>query len=233
MNFVRTGLAIVVLGLGIACLIVGPAAAQTERDREEGQRKPNELWRLYPLDPEVGRKGRAQNDVLVPPSPVPTQELNGRSEVAQDAGSLVAWPWLVAVTLAFAGALAVPAMRRGLRLNASPQATMQDIQTDLGARPDVVSAPAEVEADSLPEMSPDASLVRVHLRDGRMMDGAVKHAPTRDSPVLLLDVVGVSDAGGSRRDPEPFEEFIPLVEIEHVESIDCTGELRYDSRRAQ
>jgi len=223
MNFVRKGLAIVVLGLGIAVLIVGPAASQTEREREAVERKPNELWRLYPLDPEVGRKGRTQSDVPVSSSPAPAQKADGRGEVApEDARSSIAWPSLIAVTLGFAGA--VLAVLRSRRPGPSTQATMQNIQTDSGARPDSEPAPADVEADPSSEMRPEPSLVRVHLRDGRMMEGAVKHAPTRDSPVLLLDVVGVSDAEGKKRDPEPFDEFVPLVEIEHVESIERADE---------
>jgi hypothetical protein len=235
MNSVREGLAIVVLSLGIVGLIVGPAASQTERDSEKVERKPNELRRLYPLDPEVGRKGRTQSDVPVPPSPAPAQELNGRSEVApENAGSSVASPWLIAVTLAFAGALAFLAFRRSHRSAPSTQqTTMQRIQTDSGAPPDFEPAPADVEADPPLEMPPEPSLVRVHLRDGRIMDGAVKHAPTRDSPVLLLDVVGVSDAEGKERDPEPFDEFVPLIEIDHVESIEHTDERTLDPRRGQ
>lgn len=235
MNSARKGIAIVILSFGIVGLIVGSAASQTERDREEVERKPNELWRLYPLDPEVGRKSRTQSDVAVSPSAAPAQELNGRSEVAPEgAGSSTAWPWLIAVTLGFAGALlAVLAVRRSPRPGPSTPATMQNIQTDSGARPDSEPAPADVEADPPLERRPEPSLVRVHLRDGRMMEGAVKQAPTRDSPVLLLDVVGVSDAEGEKRDPEPFDEFVPLVEIEHVESIEHTDERTPDPWRRQ
>jgi hypothetical protein len=51
------------------------------------------------------------------------------------------------------------------------------------------------------------------------MEGAVKYAPTTDTPVLLLDVTDVSDAEGHRHNPGPFDAFVPLVEIEHVESL--------------
>ena len=232
MNSARRGLAIVILSFGIVGSIIGPVASQTERDREEVERKPNELWRLYPLDPEVGRKSRTQSDVTVSPSAAPAQELNGRSKVAPEgAGSSTAWPWL-AVTLGFAGALlAVLAVRRSPRPGPSIPATMQNIQTDSGARPEFEPAPADVKANPPLARPPEPSLVRVHLRDGRMMEGAVKQAPTRDSPVLLLDVVGVSNAEGTKRDPEPFDEFVPVIEIEHVESIEHTDERTPDPRR--
>ena len=220
MNSVRKGFAIVVLSLGIAGLMVGSAASQTERDREE-EGKPNELWRLYPLDPEVGREGRTQSDGSVTPSLAPAQELDGRREVApENAGNSIAWPWLTTATLAAAGALAVMAVRRNSRLDPSTQNAMRNIQTDSGPPPDSEPAPADVQGDFSLEMPHELSRVRVHLRDGGMMEGAVKHAPTRDSPVMLLDVVGVSDAEGKKRDPEPFDGFVPLVEIEHVESIE-------------
>ena len=232
MNSVRRGLAIVVLSLGIAGLIVGPAASQTERNGEK-EGKPKELWRLYPLDPEVGREGRTQSDVSVtPPSLAPARELNGLSDVApEDAGSPSAWPWLTAVTLASAGALAIVAVRRNRRPGSFTQVAIQDIQTDSGAPPDFEPGPPDVEEDPSLEMPLELSRVRIHLRDGGMMEGAVKHAPTRDSPVMLLDVVGVSDAEGKKRDPEPFDEFVPLVEIEHIESIEHNGKRTPDPRR--
>ena len=224
MNSVRKRLAIVILSLGIAALIVGPAASQTQRDREE-EGKPNELWRLYPLDPEVGGRGRTQRDVLVTPSFAPAQESNGRTEVApEEAGNSIAWPWLTAATLVAAGALVVMAVRRNSRLDPSTQNAMRNIQTDSGPPPDSGPAPGDVQGVPPLEMPHELSRVRVHLRDGGMMEGAVKHAPTRDSPVMLLDVVGVSDAEGKKRDPEPFDEFVPLVEIEHVESIERADE---------
>jgi hypothetical protein len=110
---------------------------------------------------------------------------------------------------------------------------MKNIPTYSGARPDFEPVPATVEADLSLKVSPEPSRVRVHLRDGGMMEGAVKHAPTRDSPVLLLDVVGVSDAEGKKRDPEPVDGFVPLVEIEYVESIEYMDERTPNPRRRQ
>jgi hypothetical protein len=230
---VKKAVAIGLLGLGLAALIV-PAASQTPPD-SEAEQKPNELWRLYPLDPESGGQGSTQSDVPASPSLAPAREPDRRGEVApEDAGGSRAWPSLIAVTLGFAVALlVVVAARRGSRATPSTHATMQNLSTDSSARPNAEAVLENVEAGPASEMGAEPNLVRVHLRDGRMMEGAVKYAPTQDSPVLLLDVVDVSDAEGKKRDPEPFDAFVPLVEIEHVESIDDSEEREPDAWERQ
>jgi hypothetical protein len=71
-----------------------------------------------------------------------------------------------------------------------------------------------------PAQRPEGTnLVRVHLRDGRVVEGEVRRAATHDCPVLLLDVVDLSDAQGQKTDPEPLYAFVPLAEVEHIETI--------------
>jgi hypothetical protein len=220
-NSVKSGIVTVVLGVGIAGLLITTALSQAGREEQAEKQKPQELWRQYPLDPEAERKGqgsRAQTSQS--PSPADEERSDGRGEVASGSSS---WPLLIAIAFGGAGALLiVMTVRRVLRPD-PPTHANGSIQTVSEARPVSQSqAPAQDMADPSVETQPEPGLVRVHLRDGRTMAGAVKHAPTQDSPVLLLDVVDVSDAQGHKRDPEPLDAFVPLVEIEHVESIDET-----------
>ena len=65
----------------------------------------------------------------------------------------------------------------------------------------------------------ERSHVRVHLRDGRVVEGSVKRAATHDQPVLLLDIVNVADAAGHETEPEPLDAFLPLAEVGQIETI--------------
>jgi hypothetical protein len=229
MNTVGKGIAIIVFGLGIVSLLVAPAASQERREKETAERKPDNLWRIYPLDPEEGRKGQMPGTQIDAPVPVPPSRANdgesgGQGEVArEDEVSSSPSLLLLAITLGCAGALLVIlAVRRALRPAPSAQATNRSIRTVSEAHPASETAPTQGAADLPAEMPSGLNLVRVHLRDGHKVEGAVKHVSTGDSPVLLLDVVNVSDAEGQKRDPEPFDAFVSLVEVERIESIDDT-----------
>lgn len=226
MNSVRSGISIFVVGVGIAGLLIAPAVSQARREERAVKRKPEELWRLYPLDPEAERK-RQSTRAQASPSPAPANEerSEGRGEVSPEdrAGS---GPWALLLAIAFGGAgavLIVMTVRRALRPAPRTHSALRRTQSVPGSDPvSEPQAPSQDVADPSLETQPEPGLVRVHLTDGRTMKGAVKHAPTRDNPVLLLDVVDVSDAQGHKRDPEPLDAFIPLVEIGHIESIDDT-----------
>jgi hypothetical protein len=235
MNTIGKGIAAVVFGLVIGGLLVAPAASQERREKEAVERKPDNLWRLYPLDPGEERKGQMPRMQIDAPEPVPPPRANdggpgGQGEVAREDGessspSLL----LIATTLGCAGALLVTlAARRAMRPAPSAQATNRSIRTVSEAHPASETAPTQGAADLPAEMPSGLNLVRVHLRDGHKVEGAVKHVPTGDSPVLLLDVVNVSDAEGQKRDPEPFDAFVSLVEVEHIESIDDTDARGHD-----
>lgn len=229
MNTVGKGIAAVVFGLVIGGLLVAPAASQERREKEAVERKPDNLWRLYPLDPGEGRKGQMPGTRIDAPVPAPPSRANdgesgGQGNVVrEDEVSSSPSLLLIAITLGCAGALLVIlAVRRALRPAPSGQATKGSIRTVSEARPASETAPTQGSADLPAEMPSGLSLVRVHLRDGHKVEGAVKHVSTGDSPVLLLDVVNVSDAEGQKRDPEPFDAFVSLVEVERIESIDDT-----------
>lgn len=229
MNTVGKRIAAVVFGLVITGLLVAPAASQERREKEAVEREPDDLWRLYPLDPEEGRKGQMPRTQIDAPVPAPTSRANdgapgGQGDVVRE-DEVSSSPSLlfIAIALGCAGALLVIlAVRRAMRPAPSGQATKESIRTVPEARPASETAPKQDAADLSAAIPSGLSLVRVHLRDGQKMEGAVKHAPTGDSPILLLDVVNVSDAEGQKRDPEPFDAFVPLVEVERIESIDET-----------
>ena len=227
MSSAGKGIAIVCFGLGIAGLLVAPAASQTKREKEAVERKLDKLWRLYPLDPEEGRKGQragTRSDAPAPASPFPANdgESGGRGEVTpDDEVSSRPSPLAIAITLGCVGALLlILSIRRTLRSVAPTHATSRSIESVSEAHPASETAPTQVVADLTAQMRPELRLVRVHLKDGRRVEGAVKLVATQDSPVLLLDVVDVTDAEGRKRDPEPFEAFVPLVEVARIETID-------------
>jgi hypothetical protein len=224
-NAVRSGISIVVVGVGIAGLLIAPAVSQARREERAVERKPEELWRLYPLDPEAERKDQSTRAQASPsPGPVNEERSEGRGEVSPEDGAGSGASALIAITFGGVGAvLIVMTFRRAMRPATRTHSPIRRTQSVSGPEPvSEPQAPAQDVADPSLEKQPEPGLVRVHLKDGRTMKGAVKHGPTRDSPVLLLDVVDVSDAQGHKRDPEPLDAFVPLVEIGHIEAIDDT-----------
>jgi hypothetical protein len=219
MNSRGKEIVILLYSFAIAACIAAPVAAQAGRDKPAVERTPGRLWRLYPLDPEAGGKDQIPqtgNEVPAPGQTTFPDDVESRRQPEgapnESAGSSAL---TVAITLACAAALSIILLLR----RAGWGATKPEVRIRAQA-PEEPSAPA----------APELSLVRVHLRDGRKMEGAVKHVATQDSSVLLLDVVDISDAEGQKREPQPIDAFVPLVEVERIESIDEKDSHRDDAR---
>jgi hypothetical protein len=221
MRLKRVGLAVVVLGL--MGLLTTPAGAQTRED-EEGKHRLERLWRLYPLDPEAEQEdpARTKNDTPAQAPPVSSdrEQPNERDAAPgdQDEGGLSAIALLVAVTLLSVGLLSMGLVaRRSTRGVPTASPGRETERAAVGLQPE--RHLQGFRARSAMQQPEERSHVRVHLRDGRVVEGSVKRAATHDQPVLLLDIVNVADAAGQETDPEPLDAFLPLTEVGHIETI--------------
>jgi hypothetical protein len=63
--------------------------------------------------------------------------------------------------------------------------------------------------------------VRVHLRDGRRIDGWRKgEGLSEDSRVMVLDVESVHDSTGVELASTPLDSFVLPLQIERIEKLD-------------
>jgi hypothetical protein len=226
MRVERVGLAVLVLGL--IGLLTTPAGAQTRGD-DEGKQKLERLWRLYPLDPEAKQENpapRSKNETPAQAPPVSSDggQPNGRdaATIDPDEGGMSAIALLVVLTLLSVGLLSIGLVARrstwGASTTASPGRRTE--RAAEGVQPRAEPHLQWFRARSAMQQPEERSHVRVHLRDGRVVEGNVKRAATRDQPVLLLDIDHVADAAGQQTDPEPLDAFLPLAEVGHMETID-------------
>jgi len=222
MRLKRVALAVVVLGL--IGLLTTPAGAQT-RDDEEVKQNLERLWRLYPLDPEAQQEDpapRTKNDTPAQAPPVSSDREQPKERDAapsdQDEGDLSASALLIAVTIVSVGLLSIGLVTRSSTRGA-PTASpgRRTERAAVGLQPE--RHLQGFRARSAIQQPEERSHVRVHLRDGRVVEGSVKRAATHDQPVLLLDIVNVADAAGQETDPEPLDAFLPLAEVGHIETI--------------
>jgi hypothetical protein len=222
MRLKRVGLAVVVLGL--IGLLTAPAGAQP-RDDEEGKQKLERLWRLYPLDPEATQEDPApqtKNDRPAQAPPVSSEQPNERDAAPsdQDEGGLSATALLVAVTLLSVSLLSIGLVARRSTRGAPTASPGRRIErAAVGVQPRAEVRLQGFRGRSALQQPEERSHVRVHLRDGRVVEGSVKRAATHDQPVLLLDIVNVADAAGQETDAEPLDAFLPLAEVGHIETI--------------
>ena len=221
------GLGVAIVGLAVIGLVAAPAGAQSRGDDQGEKDKLKRLWRLYPLDPEAGPvDAETESEAAVPTEAPPAsteREAPGRPDapVAEDEkGGRSGVVLLIAVVTLGVGVLSVRLVsRRSTRSpqTSSPSPDRDDVSVG-GSLPS--EGPLHIDRDRPVTDQPAlSSFVRVHLRDGRVVQGRVKYAATNDHPVLLLDVVNVTDAAGHRTEPEPLDAFLPLSEIGHIETV--------------
>jgi hypothetical protein len=218
--------------LTAACLIVAfpSAATAQEGGQREPKPKPTRLWNLYPLDPEGGEKGEEGEENANPaptPSPTPVQTptpapeeedaTEPAAEAAADSGGESAEPGggsagLIAAAIALAGLVVFAGLlllrRRETLVASSP------VETNL------VASAVLPEGEPQQEGAEPRRVVRLQLRDGRVVKGRLKQPLSNDRPVLLIDVVDASDPEGHPSEPEPTDAFVPVAEIEHIEGME-------------
>jgi hypothetical protein len=215
---------VTVAAAGLIVSLASAATAQDKRQRDEPGRKITRLWRLYPLDPESEERAKNAN----PPSQIPVERPTPAPEEASVSEPAAESPpirdrdraeprggvaGLIAGAVAFVG-LAVFA---GLLL--------------LRRRGTVVPAsrvpPRPTLSEGLPAAEPDQEpteprrVVRLQLKDGRVVKGRLRQPLSTDRPVLLIDVVDASDAEGRPSEPEPTDSFVPLAEVERIEGMEA------------
>lgn len=223
----RSRIAVVVLSLCIVGIVTAPGVAQSRREDDGRNQRPERLWRLYPLDPEAGQKDRAPGAKIdtqetAPPVSTDRERSQGSEKASRDhdrTGSST-MTLIIALTVLCLSFLIVLVAWRARRPAPAPRHGLQESEAVVG-KYDRVERPQPRESSGSPPVQRPAKtrLVRVHLRDGRVVEGEVKHAATQERPVLLLDVFDVSDAKGQKTDPEPFDAFVPLAQVEHIETI--------------
>jgi hypothetical protein len=244
-SLVVPALAVVIYGAGAGAAAATPPwhpgiAAQVDDDGERARRRrprpartpdPKPLWSLYPLDAEA-------NTPPGPPeqAPEPAVPAQGAVPGVQPAGEersreapLWAWTGVVAVLIAVALGFATRARRRPQLAGAAPSRSTPS--PEVAAPPSAAGTPpAEpARARASPEIAREH--VRVHLLDGRRIEGWRRGAPTSDRRVIVLDVDEVYDATGERVESRPLDSFLLPPQVERIELLDAPSGGRRDARR--
>lgn len=244
-NVVALGilLAVVVLsGVGHARAPFGGGehhgAAQQERSKkkERNDRRdpdPSELWSLYPLNPEEAvtpkppleepqdpadeslQQGELTSDEPAAGTSLPPAGSDRPDPVIFVALGGVALVLLVAVGWLFSRRRASPATAVAETGSTSPTEPLAQSSHSAVAG----SAGAE---DPRPPDAPPISKehIRVHLSDGRSIEGWKRGSYSADHRVLVLDVDDVYDSSGAKVASTPLDSFLLPPQIQRVELLD-------------
>jgi hypothetical protein len=185
--------------------VVSPAAGEAEEPMGQDAGAPPEPSEDVPAEG-GGAPAGTDNDA-------PT---GGRSNAG------LSWlPWLAvgAVTLVVAGGGAAFAVHRSSRPSgdvpsASPVAEPSTIpERSIAA----IGPPPRVPA----RVGPDREHVRIHLHDGRQIEGWKKSGRvSEDNRVIVLDVESVHDSSGRELATTPLDSFVLPPQVDHIESLE-------------
>jgi len=95
---------------------------------------------------------------------------------------------------------------------AAPNGSVEDEPRSAAATPD--------ESLGEPEPMVDREHVRVHLFDGRVVEGYKRGNYSKENRVLVLDVDAVYDANGSEVPSTPLDSFLLPPQIDRIEALD-------------
>ena len=201
-----------------------PLASQGEPEPKEPKSRSGvrELWELYPIDPASPGTPLPTPDSRLEerdPGEVPAELEGESSEGGQGSPSSRDAPWVPAgmlLAVGAAGAAAALLWRRSRReprpgrpLHRLPRA---------GATPE---RGPPLRASGRDNGAVDREHVRVHLRDGRRIDGWRKgEGLSEDSRVIVLDVESVHDSAGMELASTPLDSFVLPLQIERIEKLD-------------
>jgi hypothetical protein len=218
------------------------------RDKEEDARSLNELWRLYPLNPEAGEGPPAEAGEEPPaaaeeapaPTPTTTPTLSPSATAravdppaARDATGTRTrdrTPWLVGLGAGAALLTIVGLLLR--RRRAAPGELAPEVSARTAAVADAGGSPPQARVANAagpagvrgPVSSPkESDVVRVHLRDGRCVQGRLRGTAGRGGRVLLIDPETVHDRAGNELEVRSVDSFVPGSLIESVEHLAETG----------
>jgi hypothetical protein len=221
--------------------------------------KPTDLWSLYPLNP--AKQAPGLDAVQDNPGPVPAGgAASPQPRVAPvegstgNEGSTGTDIWVPGLAIAAAAALLLGLAVRLAARSRRPVALGASLGGYERAPPAHVArasgaVPAPKDANSTPETGQPAAAgatsasggdhhseaarehVRVHLADGRAIEGWKRESHTRDQRVLMLDVERVLDAKGEETPSRPLDSFVLPPQVDHIELLDEQDETRAGARR--
>ena len=170
------------------------------------------------------------HDAGAPPEPsedVPA-EVGGATSGNRDApagggaGSGSTWiPWIAigAVALVAAGGGAAFAVRRSARPSGAISVATLAPEPAMSTEPRAATAAPWLRAPA--RAGPDRDHVRIHLHDGRRIEGWRKRGRVaEDDRVIVLDVDSVYDSSGREVATTPLDSFVLPPQVDHIESLD-------------
>jgi hypothetical protein len=218
----------VALLLAILVALPSPTAAQ-ESDRPRDPRVPDELWNLYPLNPLQNSPTPTPTSAATPAigpqeeAVAPPQTTSTESEAAPGDGPAVV-PLIVAAALLGLAAATWIVVRRTARPAPAPQPSWNPPPSPPIVTPSAPSDPPERVIDlrdrPLTTANGTGQHVRVHLHDGRCIEGWKKDSRASDQRVLILDIDAVYDEQGRELVSTPLDRFLLPPQIERIEPLD-------------
>jgi hypothetical protein len=209
--------------------IVQPAQGRGGGEPGSSKTGVSELWKLYPIDP--ASKGTPLPTPTIDVGYAPTKKtpapsepaVSGGSSSASDASESGSGRWLIggAVAIVAAGAaIALVVVRRSGGLPHPAQVASMPASRARGDRP-VGRLPVGRPRPRNNGGPPAREHVRVHLHDGRRIEGWRKRGPVaEDNRVLVLDVDGVYDSAGRALATTPLDSFVLPPQIDRIEKLE-------------
>jgi hypothetical protein len=218
------------VALLLAILLALPSAASAqESDRRRDRRVPDELWNVYPLNPvqksPTPRPTSASTPAIGPEEEAvaPPQTTSTETETTSDGGAPLVPLTLAALLLAVAAGTWV-VVRRTSRPAPAPEPSWNPLPSPPAVAPSAPPDPPErvIDLRERPLTTPNGTgqHVRVHLNDGRCIEGWKKDSRASDQRVLILDIDAVYDAEGRELVSTPLDRFLLPPQIERIEPLD-------------
>lgn len=130
-------------------------------------------------------------------------------------------PWLAlgAGALVIAGGGAAFAVRRASRPSEDVSSAALEPEPSITSKPSLAAAGPSVRIPT--RAGPDREHVRIHLHDGRRIEGWKKsERVSEDNRVIVLDVENVYDSSGREVARTPLDSFVLPPQVDHIESLD-------------
>jgi hypothetical protein len=203
-----------------------PLASQGEPDPKEPKsgRGVRELWELYPIDPASPGTPLPTPDARLEerdPGEGPAEREGESSDGGQGSPSGRDAPWVPAGMLLAVGAAGGAAALLWRRSRREPRPGSSGHVPHRLPRAGATPERPPLRASGRRNGAGDREHVRVHLRDGRRIDGWRKDdGLSEDSRVIVLDVESVHDSAGMELASTPLDSFVLPLQIDRIEKLD-------------
>jgi hypothetical protein len=208
---------------------------ESKKRKTEKDPNPTPLWSLYPLNPAVSGTPAAPpeeaTDLTARSQEATTEGDAVPSSGSTDDGMLLLAGAGAAALLLVAGLVWLAARRRTTpsRVGAGAASTgAASPRAAAAAAPPSTNGPAPAAAQPL---AIAREHVRVHLSDGRSIEGWRRGSYSTDQRVVVLDVDNVYDAAGNKVAATPLDSFLLPPQIARIERFESPGPSQNDSRR--